>query len=504
LSQLPYFHWHHERYIALTQQDIMAEPINPRVKWLVMASVGMGIFLSTIDGSIVNVALPTLTTALRTEFAAVQWVVLAYLLTLATLILSMGRLGDMLGKKPVYTIGFLIFTLGSVLCGLSTTIHGLITFRVLQAVGASMLTALGTAILTETFPASERGMALGISGALVSVGIVVGPTLGGLILEVLSWHWIFFVNLPIGIIGIIMVMRFVPNIKPEGRERFDFPGAGTLFIALISLLLALSIGQRAGFGDVRVLSLLAVSATFFPIFIIVEIKSSDPMIDMRLFRNRLFSVNLVTAILSFICTAGLTLLIPFFLEGVMGFNPAKIGLLMAIVPVCMGVLAPIAGSLSDRFGTRPMTVIGLAFLLLGFTAVAGVRMEDSLLVYLLRFIPIGLGLGIFNSPNNSAIMGSAPRQRLGVASGLLAITRILGQITGIAVLGTIWALRVSAYAGTLPAAGPTAAVPSDQVAGLQDTIGLAAVLVLVAFGLAFWALWTERSPRQQAVIHPGS
>jgi EmrB/QacA subfamily drug resistance transporter len=488
----------------LEYKEAVVEIIDPRAKWFVMASVGMGIFLSTIDGSIVNVALPSLTMVLKTEFATVQWVVLAYLLTLATLILSMGRLGDILGKKPVYTIGFVIFTLGSVLCGLSTTIYALIAFRVLQAVGASMLTALGTAILTETFPASERGMALGVSGALVSVGIVVGPTLGGLILEVLTWHWIFFVNLPIGIVGIFMVMRFVPNIRPEGRERFDFPGAVTLFITLISLLLALSVGQRAGFGDLRVLGLLALAAIFLPIFIVVETKASDPMIDMRLFRNRLFSVNLVTAMLSFVCIAGTTLLIPFFLEGVMNFNPARIGLLMAVVPVCMGVLAPIAGSLSDRFGTRPMTVIGLAFMLLGYAAVAGVRMEDSLSVYLLRFIPIGLGLGIFNSPNNSAIMGSAPRQRLGVASGLLAITRILGQITGIAVLGAVWAMRVASYAGSLPAAGPSAAVPSAQVAGLQDTMRLAAALVLVAFGLAFWALWVERKPRRQAVIHPGS
>lgn len=464
-----------------------------------MASVGMGIFLSTIDGSIVNVALPSLIKALDTQFAIVQWVVLSYLLTLATLILSMGRLGDMLGKKPVYMVGFVIFTLGSVLCGLSTTIQMLIAFRVVQAIGAAMLMALGTAILTETFPASERGMALGISGALVSIGIVVGPTLGGLILEALSWHWIFFVNLPIGIVGTLMVLRFVPNIQPEGEERFDFLGAGTLFVALISLLLALSIGQGAGFADVRVLVLFLVAAIFFPLFVLVERKVRDPMIDLLLFRNRLFSVNLVTALLSFICIAGITILIPFFLEGVMGYNPAKVGLLMAIVPISMGILAPIAGSLSDRFGTRPMTVIGLAMMVLGYAAVAGVRMQDPLLVYLLRFAPIGIGLGIFNSPNNSAIMGSAPRQRLGVASGLLAITRILGQITGIAVLGAFWATRVAAYAGVLPEAGPSDAAAEVQVAALQDTMWLAAILILVAFGLAFWALWTERNAHQQVL-----
>jgi len=456
-----------------------------------MASVGMGIFLSTIDGSIVNVALPSLVNALDTQFATVQWVVLAYLLTLATVILSMGRLGDMLGKKPVYTVGFIIFTLGSVLCGLSTSVYMLIGFRVLQALGASILMALGTAILTETFPESERGMALGVAGALVSVGIVLGPTLGGFILEGLTWHWIFFVNLPVGIIGTLMVVRFVPAIQPEGGQQFDIPGAATLFVGLISLLFALSIGQEAGFGDVLVLALFASAAVFLPLFVLVEKRSSDPMIDLTLFRERLFSVNLVTASLSFICLAGTTLLVPFYLEGVMGYNPARVGLLMAVVPVTMGLLAPLSGSLSDRFGTRPMTVIGLALMLGGYIAVTGLNAADPLLLYLLRFAPIGIGLGIFNAPNNSAIMGAAPRHRLGVASGLLAITRILGQTTGIALLGALWATRVGVYAGAIPSDGPSAALPAAQVAALQDTMWVAVVLLLIAFGLSFWALRTE-------------
>jgi EmrB/QacA subfamily drug resistance transporter len=467
-----------------------------RIKWYVMASVGMGTFLSTIDGSIVNVALPSLVGALKTQFATVQWVVLAYLLTLATVTLSMGRLGDMLGKKPVYLTGLVVFTTGSVLCGLSTSVQALIGFRVLQGFGAAMLTALGTAILTETFPPEERGLALGVSGALVSIGIVIGPTLGGLILEVASWHWIFFVNLPVGIIGALMVLRFVPAIQPQGGQRFDFFGAGTLFLTLISLLLALSIGQNAGFGDPLVLSLFIAAGLFLPLFIWVENRVPDPMIDIGLFCNRLFSVNLVTASLSFICIAGTTLLVPFFLEDVLGYNPARVGLLMAVVPVCMGVLAPLAGSLSDRYGTRPMTVIGLALMLAGYLAITRVNIGEPLGVYLLRFIPLGFGLGIFNAPNNSAIMGSAPNRRLGVASGLLALTRILGQITGIAVLGAIWATRVATRAGGLPAAGPSAAPPTAQLGGLQDAMSVAAVVVLVAFSLAVWALWVERRIRR--------
>ena len=185
-------------------------------KWYVMAAIAMSLFLATIDGSIVNVALPTLVRELNTDFATVQWVVLGYLLVQTTLMLSMGRLGDMIGKKPIYTAGVIIFTLGSLLCGLAPTVLWLIGFRLLQAIGASMTLSLGTAIVTEAFPPTERGRALGLSGTIVSVGIVFGPTIGGIILEALSWHWIFFVNLPVGILGTVMALRYVPDFRPTG------------------------------------------------------------------------------------------------------------------------------------------------------------------------------------------------------------------------------------------------------------------------------------------------
>jgi EmrB/QacA subfamily drug resistance transporter len=201
------------------------QPVDYSRKWYVMAAVGVSILLSTIDATIVNVALPTFVRDLNTNFPTVQWVVLSYLLTQATLILGIGRLGDMFGKKRLFTIGFIIFTLGSVLCGLAPTVYWLIVFRVVQAVGAALLLALGMAIITEAFPQTERGRALGISGAIISVGIVVGPTLGGLIIAALSWRWIFFVNLPIGIIGTLLGIRFVPDFRPTGRQKFDYWGA---------------------------------------------------------------------------------------------------------------------------------------------------------------------------------------------------------------------------------------------------------------------------------------
>ncbi|RPH62269.1 MAG: DHA2 family efflux MFS transporter permease subunit, partial [Chloroflexi bacterium] len=321
-------------------------------KWHIMAAVGMGVFLATIDGSIVNIALPTLVSDLHTDFAHIQWVVLAYLLAVTTLMLGVGRLADMRGKKSIYTAGFVIFTLGSVLCGLSNNIYALIGFRILQAVGASMTMALGTAIITEAFPPSERGSALGISGTIVSVGIAIGPTLGGLILQNLTWHWIFFVNLPIGILGTWMVTRYVPVSLPRQGQRFDFGGAATFFVALLSLLFALTFGQDMGFSAPLVLGLFALSGIFLAAFITLELRMAQPMLDLRLFKNDLFAVNVATGTLVFICMAGTMILMPFYLQDILGYKPEQAGLLLSVVPIALGLTSPISGRMSDRFGPR--------------------------------------------------------------------------------------------------------------------------------------------------------
>jgi len=474
------------------------EAVDYSRKWYVMAAVAMGVFLATIDGSIVNVALPTLVRAFGTDFAIVQWVVLAYLLTVTTLMLSVGRLGDMVGKKPLYAAGFVIFTLGSVLCGLSPAVYWLIGFRVLQAIGAALLMALGMAIVTEAFPPSERGKALGISGSMVSIGIVVGPVLGGLLIGALSWHWIFFVNLPIGIAGTWMVIRFVPDLKPAGGQRFDLLGALTLFVSLMALLLGLTLGQRQGFGQPGILALFAGWLAFLALFIAIEWKSPHPMIDLSLFKNRLFNINLITGFAIFVSMSGTIILMPFYLENVLGYNPSSVGLLLAVVPIALGIAAPLSGTLSDRLGTRPITVVGLLMLLIGFLAVSTLSLQTTALGYVLRFLPIGIGIGTFQSPNNSAVMGAVPRTRLGIASGLLSVTRTLGQSTGIAALGALWASRVAYRAGGPLPEGATAAPAAAQVAGLNDTFIVVVVLIALALLLAVWGLVQERRSRQPA------
>ncbi len=463
-------------------------------KWYIMAAVAIGIFLATIDASIVNIALPVLEQDLHTEFAVVEWVVLAYLTTVATLMLSVGRLADMIGKKPLYATGMVIFTISSVLCGLSQSIGTLIFFRVLQAIGAAMIMALGNAIITEAFPPSERGRALGIGGLFVSVGIIAGPTIGGLILSALSWHWIFFVNLPIGIIGVLMTLRFIPARRPPGGQKFDLPGAACLFLALLALLLALTIGQTTGFSQAPVFALFGVSMLLLAVFLAIERHARQPMIELQLFSNRLFSINLVTGFLAFISSAGTVLLMPYYLEDMRHYSPLTAGLLLAVIPASVALVAPRAGSLSDRFGTRPLTAIGLGILVIGYAAASTLRLNTTALGYVLRFIPVGIGIGCFQSPNNSAIMGAVPRERLGVASGLLSLTRTLGQTVGIAVMGALWSAQITVRSSAT-SQDITAAPASIQVLALNDTLRIIVILMVVALLLSLWALWQERRQR---------
>lgn len=457
-----------------------------------MSAVAIGIFMATLDSSIVNVALPTLVKSLNSDFPTIQWVILAYLLTLAALLLGIGRLADMHGKKPLYAAGFVVFTIGSALCGLSPSAGWLIASRVVQGIGASMILALGLAIVTEAFPPEERGKALGLGGSTVSVGIVVGPTLGGLLIETFSWHWIFFVNLPVGILGTALALRYVPDVQPGEDQRFDFTGAITLFVSLLALSLALTLGQNMGFDAQPILFLFALFALFLCLFVVQERRHEQPMIDLRLFRNALFSINLVTGLMVFVALAGTLILVPFYLELVLGLSTDRVGLLMATVPVGLGIVAPLSGALSDRVGTRPITVVGLLILAGSYYAMSTLTAQTSILGFILRFLPLGVGMATFQSPNNSAVMGSVPRRRLGVASGLLAITRTLGQTTGIALVGALWAARVFVYAGGPVAGGATEANALAQVQGLHDTfLGLTA-FILLALCLGLWGLWRER------------
>ena len=466
-------------------------------KWWVLASAAMGVFLGTIDGSIVSVALPTLEEELHTDFATVQWVVVSYLLVLTSLMLGVARLGDMLGKKRIYMTGMVVFTVGSALCGLAPTIGFLIAFRVIQGCGAVMVQSLGMGIVTEAFPRAERGRALGIMGTIVSIGISIGPTLGGFLIGTVGWRAIFLVNLPVGVVGVYLVRRFIPDWRPPGGQRFDRAGAAILLGALVMLSLGLTFGPDAGWSNVRILALLIGAGTGFAVFVWVESRIWQPMIDLSLFRDPLFAVSLLTGFMVFVVVAGMFVL-PFYLERVKGYDPQHVGLFMAVFPISLGLIAPVAGSLSDRVGTRGITVIGLAIIASACLGIATLKEGTSTAGYAARLLALGLGVGMFQSPNNSAIMGAAPRERIGVVSGLLSLSRTFGQVTGLPLMGAIFASRVFAAVDLAPGTDASNAPPWAIVQGVDAAFTAGAALVAVGALLALYAFALERRRARRA------
>lgn len=448
-------------------------------KWWALAAVGSGVLLSTIDGSIVNISLGTLVTAFDSNLNVVEWVVLAYLLTLTCLLLLMGRLGDMFGKRRVYTAGFVIFTVASALCGLAPSIGALIGFRVAQAVGAAMIQSVGPALLVTAFPPRERGAALGAIGSFVAMGILIGPALGGLLLRYASWQAIFYVNIPVGLAGTWLTLRSIAPDAPAARtQRFDVAGALLLMTALFGLLLALTEGPLWGWRDARVIGLLGLFGVAGAAFVAWELRAPHPMINLRMFRSPVFSLNLLAGYILFIGLAFNLLLTPLFLQFVYGFDLQTAGLTLMALPLTLSLTSPISGRLSDRIGPRVLTIAGLLICAL---ALAGLSLTtvDTPPPRMVSFLMLlGVGVGLFQSPNNSTVLGNAPPEALGVASGMLAVMRTLGQTGGIAVAGAIWASQVIAQAG--PVEPITAAPPAALASGFDLAMRVAAGLALLA------------------------
>jgi len=470
------------------------EPPPPAQRWLAMLGIGVGILMVTIDYSIVNISLPTLVRELKTTFAAVQWVVLSYVLIITSLMLGVARLGDMYGKKLLYAGGVAVFTTGSLLCGLSDSIGWLIGARAFQGLGGVLMQSLGMAIITQLFPAEERGRALGVVGGIVSVGLALGPALGGMIIGAWGWRWIFWVNVPLGALAWVLVARFVPSAEPSDRgARFDWAGALLLCAALTSYALGMTLGQRLGFSRPLVLWLLAAAAAGVAAFIIVQGRVAAPTMNLSLFRDRLFGMNLSMGFLVFI-TLGTTVVLPFFMDLVMGLSTVEMGFLMMVLPIAMGVVSIWAGWLTDRHGPRVISILGLIVMALGCAVMTTIHRDVSVWGLALRLLPIGLGMGLFQSPNNTAIMSSAPPQHLGVASGLLALSRTLGNSTGVPLAGALFTAMVLVAAGLGAGAQITTAPHEALVQGVRCAYAASTGIVLIAtiIAAAAWRVSRRR------------
>lgn len=468
-------------------------------KWLAMLGVGMGVFMATLDSSIVNISLPTLVTNLQSDFSTISWVVLSYVLVLTSFMLGVARLGDMFDKKKLYVAGLIVFTISSLLCGIAPGVGWLIAFRAIQGMGAAMTQALGSAIITEVFPARERGRALGLIGTTVSTGIAVGPPLGGLLIGLLGWRSVFLVNVPVGIIAVLVVLRVVPSSSSRPGQRFDAAGAAILFFTLACYALGMTLWQRSGIESNLTRALLLAAVIGLVVFALLELRTSQPMIDLGLFRNPLFSMNLVMGFLVFVVMSG-AYIMPFFLEIVKGFPVQTVGLILMANPIAMGLVAPVAGSLSDRFGSRGISLAGLVLIIIGCLTVSTLHSDVSALGFIVRMIPLGLGMGMFQSPNNSAIMGSAPRERLGVASGLMSLSRTLGSTTGVPLMGTLFTTLVLSFA-SLPSGSDVTAAPANAlVAGINGTYQTAAFIIFGSFVLAAAAMWLDNKIKKQSAV----
>jgi len=461
-------------------------------KWGAMLAIGLGVFMGALDMSIINISLPTLMEELDTKFATIQWVVIGYILVITSTMLGAARMGDMYEKKMLNIWGLLLFTLGSLLCGFSPNVGWLIAFRVLQGLGAVIMQALGIAIIVEAFPPQERGRALGIMGSIISVGISLGPAIGGLIIGMVGWRWIFLIKVPLGIIALFASFKFLPKVAPrQVGQSFDVIGALILLITLGCFALGMTFGQNQGFKNGLVQALLVIPVVGIILFLTVEKKVKYPMIDLTLFRDVLLSLHLMMGFFSFITLGGI-FLIPFFLQLVKHYTPQQIGLIMMVTPVSVALFSLLSGVLSDRFGTQGLSIIGLLILAGGCLSISTLDSEVSVFGYLVRMFPLGVGLGTFQSPNNSAIMGAAPPERLGVASGLLSLTRSLGQTTGMPIMGAIFTSTLLASAKMTTLSSITDAPPEAMVSGLTTTYRIGGIFIIISTLLTMMALWIEK------------
>lgn len=403
---------------------------SPNLRWFILADVLLGTFMSTLDSSIVNVALPTISTQLKAELSIVQWVVVSYLLAVCSLVAVFGRLADLWGRKRVYATGFLIFTVGSTLCGLSNTIWILVGMRVLQAIGASMMMANNQAIIVSSFPITERGRALGITSTFVALGSLAGPALGGFLVSWADWRSIFYVNIPLGIIGYLAAQIILPADKEQKKIAFDFKGSMLFTIGLLGVLFAINNGKDFGWTSLTILSSLLVGIILLTIFFLVELRVKNPLIDFSIYRNRVFMLGNFSAFLNFTAVFANGILMPFYLQDVLHYPTSGVGMMMAFLPICMAITAPISGYASDKFGPIWFTTGGLALNMLGLLYLLSVTTHSTFWQIIPSLILIGVGTGMFQAPNNSCVMSSVREDQIGIVNGLNALVRSLGMILG--------------------------------------------------------------------------
>lgn len=406
-------------------------------RWWILVAVSMFTFMSTLDGSIVNIALPTISKDMQVPMNQSEWIVSIYLMMVCACLLLFGKIGDSWGKIKIYRIGTLIFVIGSLLCGFNHSLTFLLFARVIQALGAAMTMATNTGIITEVFPMNERGRALGMIGAFVSLGSIAGPGLGGLILAHFSWAYIFWINVPVGIITMLISEKFLPKDITLSAEKIDMGGFAAVAATIMTFFGGVFLGQEHGFLTPIPLALFILAVISFFIFLYVEKKVKLPLITFSIFKNKVFTMSLVTALLIFSSNFFVNVVIPFYLQSARGLSPSYAGLLMMVFPFLMVIGSPLSGYLTDRVGPEILVLIGLVMLSVTQLMYMFMHADSPLWYYVVATAIMGLGNSLFQSPNNTMVMSSVTKENLGVAGSLNSFARNLGMVVGISLATTI-------------------------------------------------------------------
>ncbi len=420
-------------------------------KWLVFSFVAAGVFVSTLDGSIVNIALPAIMADLHVSLDTVEWVQLIYLLILSSTLLSFGRLSDIKGRKRLYVLGMIVFSACSLFCGLSETAFWLILFRGIQGIGAAMIMSCTPALLIETFPAAERGRALGTLGAVVASGLTLGPCIGGVITQNFFWQMIFFINIPIGVVTAVAANLLLKGGKTDVRkdEPFDLAGAILLICFMAPLLYSATNAYKTGYTSWPILFFVSISVFSFTALIYLESKSDYPVIDLALLRIRLFILPAISGVIVFAALFTMIFLMPFYLMYPCGLSINQAGWVMITPFAMLFVFSPLSGALSDRIGSRFLCTLGMAMLMTSLFILSRISPNANVFSIAWPLALAGIGTAIFISPNSSVTMSAVPPNRKGVAAGTVATARNLGMVLGIATAATIFNTVFSKTSGEL-------------------------------------------------------
>jgi len=470
---------------------ISAIKSSPNYKWWVFGTISIGTFLSVADHGSVLVALPSIERHFGADLPTVQWIVLGYALAISVLILPMGRLGDIIGRRQVYVGGMIIFVLAAGLAGASPTLGSLVASKVFQGVGSAMVQSAGIAMVISAFPGSERGKALGTHLSVVGAGAIAGPAIGGLLVSAFEWRSVFFANVPIGVFTIAISMLVLPLDKPdppaegEPKPRFDWGGAVLSGAALLGFLMVVSNGDRMGWTSTATFSGTAFTVLAAVAFVWWELRSPSPMLDMRLFKRKLVSLGVAAGWFSFLGSSAARFMMPFYLQRVLEFGPRDVGLLLIPPALCLVVVGPLSGLLSDRFGWRGLTVGGLTLSAAAWFIMAITLTEASpvLLIVILLMVQ-STGTALFNTPNNSSILSTVDRSQYGVVSALTQLVRNSANVVSIAIATTVVVATMGARGvePSLDAVSP--AVAGAFVAGLKWAFWMMGGLLLIGIALA--------------------